>query len=187
MLSNKFTITYTGVIYRGKQHIEKFCQALCAIVGLGKVNYDEIRVGFYGLSMPWLEDVISKYQLGGMACYHGLVSREESIQRQRESQVLLLLNWEDKSQKGVYPSKVFEYLAAHRPILATGGFKGDYIEKIINETHSGVFAPDVDDIEKALLNFYLDYKKTKKFLILVMLTKLINIVIEKWQENFQKY
>ena len=56
--------------------------------------------------------------------------------------------------------KLFEYLSACRPILASGGFAKDDIEKILIETKAGVYAPTVEEIETSLLSFYEEYKLT---------------------------
>jgi undecaprenyl pyrophosphate phosphatase UppP len=49
------------------------------------------------------------------------------------------LKWEDPQERGVYSGKVFEYLAAKRPILATGG-TDDVITELLNETNAGIDA-----------------------------------------------
>ena len=76
------------------------------------------------------------------------------MQKQAESHALLLLNWEDESEKSVCPSKFFEYLASNRPILATGGTHGDEIENIMEKTKSGFYACTPEEIKVALLWLY---------------------------------
>src|SRR5439155_9020565 len=80
------------------------------------------------------------------------VPRRESLRLQRESDVLLLLIPEAGGRgRGVLSGKVFEYLAAERPILAVVPPDGAAAE-LIQETHAGVVAPpeDVDAIRAAL-------------------------------------
>ena len=48
-----------------------------------------------------------------------------------ESQALLLMKWNDPAHRGIYTAKIFEYLAAGRPVLAVGGY-----DDVVNE-HSG--------------------------------------------------
>ena len=91
-----------------------------------------------------------------------MVPREVSLKKQWESQILLKLNWEDSRFKGDYSGKIFEYLAAQRPILATGGFGNNVTEKLLNETKAGIYAPTVEDIRKALKEFYLEHKQNGK-------------------------
>jgi hypothetical protein len=94
-----------------------------------------------------------------IAKQYGVVSREVSLQKQRESQLLLLLNWSDDLALGVYTGKLFEYLAAQRPILSMGK-AGGVIEELLNETGAGVFAPTVNDIKDFLTKCYSEYRST---------------------------
>ena len=71
-------------------------------------------------------------------------------------------NWEDKTQKGAYTGKIFEYLAARRPILAIGGQRGDVVERLLLETKAGVFVPEIADIKNYLKDLYLEYQKEGK-------------------------
>jgi hypothetical protein len=73
-----------------------------------------------------------------------------------------MLNWDDAKEKGIYPTKFFEYLSAHRPILATGGYEGDDVQAMIARTQSGVYAITENEIEQALLTFVEEFKKTGK-------------------------
>jgi glycosyltransferase involved in cell wall biosynthesis len=78
--------------------------------------------------------------------------RQRALELQRDSDVLLLLIPEAGGRgKGVLSGKVFEYLAAERPILALVPPDGAAAE-LIRETGAGLVAPpdDVDAIEAAL-------------------------------------
>jgi hypothetical protein len=75
---------------------------------------------------------------------------------------LLLLNWEDPLEKGTYTGKIFEYLAAQRPILVTGGFGNDVVEELLAETSSGVYCSTVEAIKKAVRESYLEYETKGK-------------------------
>ena len=66
------------------------------------------------------------------------LSHKEVIEEYLKSSVLLLLLFNSESGKGNIPGKLFEYLAAHKPILAFGAGEGD-VEKIIEENKSGIF------------------------------------------------
>lgn len=154
----KFTITYTGGIVTGKQDPSKLFTALRDLISDGTMEPKDVEVRFYGPERDWLPSEIRKYGLSDIARYYGMVPREISFEKQRESQLLLLLNWEDQREKGVYPLKVFTYLAAQRPILATGGFGNDVIERLLDETKSGMYAPSVEDIKNILRELYSEYK-----------------------------
>ena len=76
---------------------------------------------------------------------------------QRESQALLLMGWEDENEKEIYPQKVFEYLAARRPVFVTGGTNDEGVKKLITDTHTGVVATEIQDIARELESFYKEY------------------------------
>ena len=165
-LTSKFTITYTGQIYTGREDPSKLLAALHDLISDGTMNPDEIAVRFYG---PWnelLAKEIEGYELLDIVKQYGIVPREISFKKQRESQILLLLNWEanweDQREKGVYPLKIFEYLAAQRLILATGGSGGDVIEELLDETNAGMYSPTVEDIKSILRELYSEYKQKGK-------------------------
>lgn len=161
-LISKFTITYTGQIYTGKQDPSKLLTALKDLISNGTINISNIEVKFYGPENESLGKEIKAYGLSAIVKQYGVIPREISFERQRESHVLLLLNWNDEQGKGWYPLKVFEYLAAQRPILAIGGSGDDVVKKLLDETKAGVYCKDIGDIKSSLRRFYLEYKQEKK-------------------------
>ena len=157
-LTSKFTITYTGQIYTAKQDPLKLLGALRDLISDGTMNPEDVEVRFYGPKYGWLAKEIEEYGLSNIVKQYGMIPHEVAFEKQRESQLLLLLNWEDEGGKGVYTLKIFEYLAAQRPILATGGSGEGVIKELLDETKAGVYAPTVEDIKHILRGIYLEYK-----------------------------
>jgi len=77
----------------------------------------------------------------------GILDRDQALALQRSADVLLLLTSPNPSEA---TSKVFEYLAAGKPILALA--HGNEAARIVEETRSGLTVPpdDVDKIARAL-------------------------------------
>ena len=161
-LTPNFTITYTGQIYTGKQDPSKLLTAIQDLISDGTINPNDIEVRFYGPEYELLAKEIEEYRMSDIVKQCGIIPREISFEKQRESQLLLLLNWEDQREKGVFPSKIFEYLAAQRPILATGGFGDDVVKRILDETGAGMYAPTVENIKSILRELYMEYKQKGK-------------------------
>jgi len=159
-LTRKFTITYTGTLYDGKRDPSLLFMALKELIVGGDIDPDDVEIRFYGHKAQWLENKISFYDLQDVAKHYGLISRKIALNKQRESQILLLLNWNTSSpgEAGTCPAKLFEYLAAQRPILAIGGPPG-VVTEILKETEAGVYVSNVKDLKRLLLQYYLEYKE----------------------------
>jgi hypothetical protein len=160
-LTDKFTLTYTGQIYN-QQDPEKILITLFTLINENKINKTDIILRFYGPSNREIEKLVFKYQLEDLVELHEPIPPEESIKKQKESQLLLLLNWENRMQNGIYTQKIFDYLGAMRPILATGGYhNNDVKEDLINQTNAGKYCSTKEEIKSALLSYYSDYKMNK--------------------------
>ena len=86
----------------------------------------------------------------------GEVSRRRSLELQRDSDVLLLLIPESGGRgKGVLTGKIYEYLAAERPILAAVPPDGAAAQ-LVRDTGAGVVvsSDDVDALREALLDLH---------------------------------
>lgn len=138
-LTKKFTITYTGQIYEGKQDMGLFRQAYDDLIRTGTISSEDTELRIFGPQGT-------------------LIPKKEAILRQRESQVLLLLNWLDN--QGIYTLKIFEYLASERPILSVGGTGSDVVEDLLKKTNAGVYARTESNVKEYLEKYYLEFKET---------------------------
>ena len=159
-VTDKFTLTYTGNIYPGKQSPEPVFSALHESIRQGEMRAEDVEVRFYGAELNWINEMASHYELSTIVKQYGIVDRETAIKKQRESQILILLKWNDPEQKGVYTAKIFEYLAAKRPILAVGDYE-DVVDNLLEDTKAGVSAKAIDDLKDVLLNLYHEYKQKR--------------------------
>lgn len=109
------------------------------------------------------EDVLKSIVAFGLAENYkilGYVSHKEAIQIQHDSQVLLLVEMDSPETKSIIPGKLFEYIAANRPILAIGP-DGSDIERILKETNAGVYFTytEKEKLKKQLQFYYEAYSK----------------------------
>lgn len=156
--TEKFTITYTGNIYPGWQKPGILFQALREMLDGEDIDPADLEVHFYGHESPWLTAEVEKYGLAGVVQCHGPVPAEVSLKKQKESQVLYLMDWDDPKERGVTPLKVFEYMASARPILATGGITGNAVDDYLAATGTGVHALDAVAAKDALAEMYREFK-----------------------------
>ncbi len=90
----------------------------------------------------------------------GYVPHSEAISIQQSSQVLLLIEINSSDTRGIIPGKLFEYMAAKRPILSIGPEKWD-VERILNETGSGNYFNynNKEDLKHRIMAYYELYLK----------------------------
>ena len=98
-----------------------------------------------------------------MVKIYGLIPFKESIQKQKESTVLLFLGWNDPREKGFYTAKIFEYLGARRPILSIG-LEGDVVDELLKETGAGVVVGEVNEIKALLSQWMKEFSQSGKIL-----------------------
>jgi len=86
----------------------------------------------------------------------GYLSHAEVLAEYNEASVLLLLLFNSQSGVGNYPGKIFEYLAAERPILAFGPKESD-AEKLIEKTKAGMcFSYDKTKLKDDILDLFMN-------------------------------
>ena len=119
-LTESFSITYAGTLYEGKRDPSPLLEVLGDLIREQVLCPKQVRLRFYGPIEQWLPGLIAGYGLQGAVELHGVVRRNESLHREMESQVLLLLGWSDLKETGQHTGKLFEYLGAGRPIWRWG-------------------------------------------------------------------
>lgn len=157
-LHDRFSITYTGNLYLGKRDPELLFKVACDLLRENRIQ-DDLEINFYGKPVYWVDNLIQKYQLDGVAAQRGFVDRAASLKEQRSSQILLSLNWDNPLEEGVYTGKIFEYLAARRPILALGGPPG-VVSELLKETGAGLHLRTEEDLRSAILAWYAEYRES---------------------------
>jgi glycosyltransferase involved in cell wall biosynthesis len=146
---DRFRITHTGSFF-GKRDPRPFLQAL------SDSGLEDVVSRFVGDFRSSDRDWAAQLDLGDRLELHPYVPRRQSLALQRDSDALLLLIPEAHGRgKGVLSGKVFEYLAAERPILAAVPPDGAAAE-LIEDTNAGIVAgpDDVPALTAALRGLY---------------------------------
>ena len=155
-LSEKFSITYTGRLYNGKRDPSLLFKAVAELVGKKILDRSRIEINFYGPEEQWLSTDIEEYGLKGIVNVCGNISRDSALKIQQQSQLLLLLLWDEEKEKGVYTGKLFEYLGSRRPIVAVGG-GNSIVKDLLAGTSAGSFAENQNQIEEIITRHYRNY------------------------------
>jgi glycosyltransferase involved in cell wall biosynthesis len=165
-IDDYFTIVYTGDLYEGKRDPTQLFAAIHDLCRDNVIKRDHIRIHFFGYPKfefeNWLQEEILKYDLQDLVTLHGRVSHNTAISEQRKAQILLLLMWDNQDEKGVYTGKLFEYLAARRPIISFGFPEGGVVKDLLDQTQAGVHAGNFDELKGAIIRSYQEYKKYGK-------------------------
>lgn len=137
-LTRSFSLTYTGSFYQGRRDPAALFAALAELIEQGRIERRRVEVRLFSKQEPWLRERVARYGLEDVVEIRPWVGREQALAAQRESQILLLPMWSGTEDAGVYTGKVFEYLAARRPILMIGGGRAGVLAELLRETGAGV-------------------------------------------------
>ncbi len=139
--ADRFRITHTGSFF-GKRDPRPFLTALARVDGVVARFVGDFRAA----DREWSVKILDRMEL------HPYAPHRRSLELQRDSEALLLLIPDAGGRgRGILSGKVFEYLAAERPILAVVPSDGAAAE-LLRETGAGVVvAPDdIDGIAREL-------------------------------------
>ena len=153
---DRFRVTHTGSFF-GKRNPRPFLEALA---GSG---LDDVVARFVGDFRSADREWVGSLGLGGRLELLPYVPHRRALELQRDSEANLLLLPEAAGRGRVVPSgKIFEYLAAERPILAAVPPDGAAAD-LIRETGAGiVVAPDDKrGLREALLGLHARWRAGK--------------------------
>jgi glycosyltransferase involved in cell wall biosynthesis len=145
----RFRITHTGSFF-GKRNPRAFLTALAAS------GLEEVVARFVGDFRAVDREWVQELGLGDRLELLGYQPHRRTLELQRDSDVNLLLLPDAAGRGRVVPSgKIFEYLAAERPILAAVPTDGA-AARLVRETGAGVVVPPDDQgaIREALVGLH---------------------------------
>lgn len=156
--STKFTITYTGKSDNLKTP-NYFIKAVEQLADEHKELKQELQVFFVGGFPENSKHQIKELHIENIVRPVGYVPHHESVQYQLQTDVLLLILFEEEDGSAAYPGKLFEYIAAKKPILALTP-EGITADLIRSERVGKVVPPrDINAIKEAIHEMYLQYKQ----------------------------
>lgn len=158
-LDQDFTISHIGSLLTGRNP-KNLWKVLSQIASENSVFRADLQLEFMGVVSKDVMDSLYRFELGPYIKMRGYGSHAEAQRRQQRSQVLLMVEIDSEETKGIIPGKLFEYMAAQRPILALGP-KDWEAGKIIAETQTGAIF-DYDShvgLKKTVLDWYASFKK----------------------------
>src|SRR5699024_4423028 len=84
----------------------------------------DLQINLAGVVSDEVLERLNHYGLSSFIKNYGYLSHTDAILLQHTSQLLLLLEMDKEETKVILPGKLFEYMAARRPIIAIGPVDG---------------------------------------------------------------
>ena len=158
-IDSKFSLAHIGSLLSDRNP-KILWKVLSEIASEIPTFLDDLEIRLAGAVSEDVLESIAAFRLKEYTVYSGYVAHREALQLQSRSQILLLIEMDRPETRAIIPGKLFEYLAAKRPIIALGP-EGSDIKNILEETKSGEFFNYRDEIalKDKLLNCYKDFKE----------------------------
>lgn len=173
----KFTITYTGSMFRDLRKPDLLLEALSSLVVEQKIEATKIQLLYAGKDTSTWLPLLAKYNIGGLFKSLGSITHEEAMNLQASAHINLLLTYASPELKGNATGKLYEYLAAQRPILLLiNGCEDEELEEIFEETGAGLVAYESlnhkELVKQFVLSKYNEWLETGKVCLSISSEKL---------------
>jgi glycosyltransferase involved in cell wall biosynthesis len=146
----RWVVAHTGSIFPDGRDPTWFFEALTRLLAAGTLEPGDVQTVWCGRNLEIVARALGRYpHLAPAVELRGEVSYEESLAVQRAASALLLLEDPDPSARGRLPAKIYEYLAAGRPILARACRDG-VVAALLGETGAGTVVATVEDAVPAM-------------------------------------
>jgi glycosyltransferase involved in cell wall biosynthesis len=156
-LDENFTIAHIGS-FLSERNPEILWNALAELVSENEQFRQQFRLKLAGAVSQEVLATIKNAGLENHVDLLGYLSHEQALIEQRKSQVLLMVEIDSPDTRCIIPGKLFEYMAAERPILAIGPEGADF-SGIVAATNTGNFAnyKEKDKLKEILQNYFAKY------------------------------
>jgi len=157
-LDDNFTVSHIGSLLSGRNPIS-FWKALSELIREDRDFRRYFRLQLAGVVS---NEVIESIHLHGLWPYTevlGYLSHDDALLYQKKSQVLLLIEIDSDETSGIIPGKVFEYMAAGRPILGVGPQNWE-VADLVKASHTGKIYTyqQFDEFKLTLLQWFQEYR-----------------------------
>ncbi len=158
-LDSNFSLSFIGSLLSGRNPLtlwQSLAEMLEEEAGFG----DKLSIKIAGVISEEVLDTLSKYGLEPYTQVLPYMAHQKAVELQRQSQLLLLIETDSKEKTGIIPGKLFEYLAAMRPILAIGPAEWE-AGMMVEELRAGRYFDyrSQPELKAQLINWYRAYTK----------------------------
>lgn len=139
------TFLYTGIFYDA-QRPDTFLQAFAAAAQASTEFKTRARASFVGLVPAYIHEMVRELGIESCVSIHGYLDHAETIQAQKEADILWLTIGRRSGSEGISTGKLYEYLGAGKPIL---GLVPQGVARQTLEASQVGFISDPDSVEEA--------------------------------------
>jgi hypothetical protein len=184
----KFTIAYTGSMFANERKPDRMLETISNLLADGTLDSSKLEVIYAGPHSAYWQDIIGQYGLNSVFKDHGNISMHAAEKIQQNSHINLLLTSSHKDVSGIFTGKLFEYLAAQRPIVAIiNGTHDKEYESLFREVNAGLLIyhqENTHKLETFLKDNYLHWEKYGKEKHEMNKDKLISYT---WDSIFRRF
>jgi hypothetical protein len=154
-----FTVAHIGSLLSGRNPLALW-EGLEELLGEDEGFRKDFQLELIGLVSEQTLGDIESCGLKPFMKLREYIPHKQAKEAQRSAQVLLLIEIDAPETRGIIPAKLFEYMAASRPILAIGP-TGWEAGKLVEHSKCGAFFrySEKEKIKSQLLKWYLAYRK----------------------------
>lgn len=134
---------YCGIVYsKGEKLLrnpEPLFKAIQQLASKNKIDLKKIKVHYAGKNGRDFLRIASKYHLEHIIIDHGFVERIESLNIQKNSDIILSLSWNTKEDKGIMTGKIYETFIVERNVLCliSGDEPNSDLGKMVQDLNVG--------------------------------------------------
>lgn len=154
---DKLVITYCGTVYNfaGKiqTDVSPLFQAVQNLIQKGLIRREFVEIHYAGATEQLFLGLAAKYHVDDIVVYHGILSRDESLKLQRQSDIITVAIWNNKESNGILTGKFFETILVQRNVLCLvkGNQGNSELGTIIKENNYGFVYEEINGDKKELL------------------------------------
>jgi len=155
----RFTVVYTGSFYRAGEEPGPLFSTLAGLLDSRALQPEDVRVVIATAQHARVAAEAAARGLGDVVEVTPPLPHEEALALQRSAAVLWLALSEEHGRQGALTAKVFEYMAARRPVLALAP-PGSRAGRLLAETGMGVAVhpSDAAGLAAAVVRLHDDFR-----------------------------
>ena len=161
VLDEKFTISHIGSMLTGRNP-KNLWKVIAELIAENLAFKESIQLRFLGVLSDDVLQTLKEFNLENYVDVIGYVSHEEALKYQQKSQILLLAEIDSEETKGIIPGKLFEYMAAERPILGVGPIGWEVADMVASTKTGAIFEYTAHfQLKNVLLNWFEQYQSNQ--------------------------